>query len=65
VKQYAEQVIRDRESLDRTVRQTANRLNVDLTSRTAMLDEQPVINQKKQTERKLLEAHGKKFDHRS
>jgi len=30
-----------------------------------MLDEQPVINQKKQTERKLLEAHGKKFDHRS
>lgn len=28
-----------------------------------MLDEQPVINQKKQTERKLLEAYGKKSDH--
>jgi putative membrane protein len=63
VKQYAQRVIRDRESLDRMVRQTANKLNVDLTSRTAMLDEQPVINHKKQTEKKLLQAYDKKFDH--
>jgi predicted outer membrane protein len=63
VKQYARRVIRDRENLDRMVRHAANKLNVDLTSRTAMLDEQPVINQKKQTEKTLLQAYGKNFDH--
>ena len=63
VKQYARRVIQDRESLDRMVRQTASKLNVDLTSRTAMLEEQPVIKHKKQTEKKLLQAYGKTFDH--